>query len=126
MANFLKCYILVTPNCIFCRKEILKKPSLLKMIGYTRFHFQSNPILKADDGFLVVFQNRLVTMINCHNEFQSYCCLTAIGARLRPCSNRSPYILTLVQNVKNRNYTIHTFINFYEGILCRDFVSYFI
>ena len=37
---------------------------------------------------------------------------------LKPSSNRSPYIFTLVQKVKHRVYKIHAFEN--EAILCRD------
>ena len=114
----------MTPKCIFCRKEISTKPSLVKMIGCTRFHFHRNLILKADGGFLVVFQNHLGTTINCRNECQRYCCSPAIGSILRSSSNRSPYIFTLVQKVNNRIYKIHAFIN--EAILCLDSVSYFI
>ena len=43
---------------------------------------------------------------------------------LRPSSNRSPYIFTLVQKVKNRAYKIHAFKN--EAVLCQDSESNFI
>ena len=42
---------------------------------------------------------------------------------LKPTSNRSPCILTLVQNVINGAHTIYAFINVL--ILCRDSSSYF-
>ena len=37
---------------------------------------------------------------------------------LKPSCNRSPYIFTLVQKVKNRVYKIHAFLN--NAILCQD------
>ena len=42
---------------------------------------------------------------------------------LKPTSNRPPYILTLVQKVKNGAYKIHAFI--YEAILYQDSAGYF-
>ena len=42
---------------------------------------------------------------------------------LKPTSNRPPYILTLVQKVKNGAYKIHAFIN--EAIVYQDSASYF-
>ena len=43
---------------------------------------------------------------------------------LKPSSNQSPYILTLVQKVKHRAYKIYVFLD--EAILSRDSASYFI
>ena len=43
---------------------------------------------------------------------------------LKPTSNRSTYIFTLVQKVKRRVYKIHIFLS--EAILCQDSASYFI
>ena len=43
---------------------------------------------------------------------------------LKPSSNRSPYIFTLVQKVKHRVYKLHAFLN--EAILSQHSASYFI
>ena len=43
---------------------------------------------------------------------------------LKPSSDRSPYIFTLVQKVKHGVYKSHAFLN--EAILFQDSTSYFI
>ena len=50
--------------------------------------------------------------------------LSANACILKPTANWSPYIFTLVQEVKNRIYKIHVVLS--EAILCRDSASYFI
>ena len=44
---------------------------------------------------------------------------------LKPNSNRSPYIFTLVQKMKHRVYKIYAFF-LNDSVLCRDTASYFI
>ena len=50
--------------------------------------------------------------------------LSANACILKPTANWSPYILTLVQEVKNRVYKIHVVLS--GAILCRDSEGYFI
>ena len=98
-----------------CPTNSLKGPELSTLVfGVSRpgmAHFNLNIL------------NYCMYRINGVHRMRRLMCIFVISI-LKATANRSPYIFTLVQKVKRKEYKIHVFLR--EAKLCRESASYFI